>query len=336
LTEKVTVIIPNWNGMKWLGPCLSSLRSQSFRDFRIIVVDNGSTDGSVAYMQQAFPDVEIVALPQNAGFAAGMNAGIRVARGQYIAALNNDTEAHPDWLLRMVEVMDSHPNHAIFASRIMDFQHRDVFDSLGDGYGRSGLSFKLASKRRDDGSISEPFDVFGACAAACFYRRDLLDHIGLYDEDFFAYMEDVDLCVRARLAGYRCLAVPKATVYHVGSATSGGSASAFSVRLTARNIILVIVKNVPAAMLPRMLATTFLVQFVAVAEALLTGRRPWLRQHIGAYFKGLAEAAGALPAALEKRRAIKHLRRISAREFSRDIARATSQRRELEARLPRS
>lgn len=336
MAEKVTVVIPNWNGLKWLGPCLRSLRGQSFKDFKTIIVDNGSADGSIDYLRSEFPEVEIVALPKNVGFASGMNAGIRAARGEFIAALNNDTEAHPDWLMKMVEAMDANPEYSIFASKIMDFKRRDVFDSLGDGYRRSGLAFNLATERRDDGSIVEPFEVFGACAAACFYRRAMLDEIGLYDDDFFAYMEDVDLCVRARLAGYRCLAVPRAVVYHVGSASNGGGPSAFSVRLTARNIPLVIIKNIPATLLPRVVLTMVLVQAAVIAEALFTRRRPWLRKHLGAYFKGLGEAVLALPATLRKRRQVARLRRISARDFSRELDRAETQRRAFAAKFPLS
>ena len=164
----------------------------------------------------------------------------------------------------------------------------------------------------------------------------MLDEIGLYDEDFFAYMEDVDLSIRARLAGYRCLAVPRSIVYHVGSASHGGAASAFSVRLTARNMVLVIIKNTPLTMLPRVVLASLLVQSAVIAEALFTRRRLWLRKLIGAYFKGLAEVIPAIPAALRKRRQIALLRRISAKQFSRDIARAKAQRRAFNEKLPKN
>lgn len=333
MAGRVSVVIPNWNGLKWLGPCLRSLRRQTYKDFEIILVDNGSADGSVAFLQTEFPEVRIVPLPVNVGFAAGMNAGIRVAEGAYIAALNNDTEADPLWLANMVSVMDEQPGFSIFACKILDFTRRDIFDSLGDGYSRSGLSFKIAARMKDDGSLSEPFEVFGACAAACIYRKTMLDEIGLYDEDFFAYMEDVDLCIRARLAGYRCLAVPSAIVYHVGSATSGGSASAFSVRLTTRNLLTVILKNMPAAMLPRMLLTSAIVQLGAVVQAFTTSKRPWLRQHFGAYRAGLVEAIRSIPAALEKRRQLEPLRKLTASEFSRELDKARLMRRDMERKL---
>jgi GT2 family glycosyltransferase len=235
----------------------------------------------------------------------------------------------------MVEVMDARPEFAVFACKIMDFTRRNIFDSLGDGYSRSGLSFKLAAKCTDDGSIFEPFEVFGACAAACIYRKALLDDIGLYDEDFFAYMEDVDLCIRARLAGYRCLAIPKGVVYHVGSATSGGSASAFSVRLTTRNLFAVIFKNMPATLLPRIILTTVAVQAGAVLQAFTTSQRPWLRQQFGAYLKGLGEAITSLPEVLAKRRKTAHLRTLSAKAFSREIENARQMRRAMEIKFGR-
>lgn len=333
VTEHVSVVIPNWNGLKWLGPCLQSLRLQDFKDFKAIVVDNGSVDGSVAFMREQFPEVQIVELPVNVGFAAGMNAGIRVAKGSYIAALNNDTEADPQWLSSMVKVMNGQPQFSVFACKIMDFSRRDIFDSLGDGYSRSGLSFKLAARCKDDGSFVEPFEVFGACAAACIYRKSMLDEIGLYDEDFFAYMEDVDLCIRARLAGYRCLAIPDAIVYHVGSATNGGSASAFSVRLTTRNLFAVILKNLPLAMLPRMLCTAFLVQLAAVGQAFTTNKRPWLKQHFGAYIKGLGEALTAVPTTLAKRKKTAPLRKLRAAEFAQELNKAKHMRRAIEQKL---
>ena len=333
MVERITVVIPNWNGLKWLQPCLQSLRNQSFKDFRTIVVDNGSVDGSVAFMRSEFPEVEVVELPVNIGFAGGMNAGIRRAQGEFVAALNNDTEVDAEWLAQMVNAIDSHPDYSIFASKIMDFKQRDIFDSIGDGYSRSGLSFKFAAKHRDNGSFKEPFEVFGACAAACLYRRSMLDLIGHYDDDFFAYMEDVDLCVRARMAGFRCLAVPGAIVYHVGSATSGGTASAFSVRLTARNLLTVMLKNMPAAVLPRMLLTTFVVQSGAVAEALLTNRRPWLRQHMTSYLKGLIEAMASLGTTLRKRKQVSRHWKLNAAQVSSEITRCKMQRRAIDAML---
>jgi hypothetical protein len=218
------------------------------------------------------------------------------------------------------------------ASKLLDFNDRSKVDSLGDGYSGAGISYKIAAKTRDGGQGGEPHEVFGACAAAAIYRRSMLNDIGLFDEDFFAYMEDVDLSVRARLAGYGCIAVPSAVVYHVGSASSGGSASAFSVRLTTKNVINVMVKNIPAPLLPGMILRMAAVQLAVLTEAIFTNRREWLRSNLRAYFAGLGAAARDLPIMLQKRRRVRTITRISARQFSDLITAAAVQQRSLQRR----
>ena len=323
--ERVSVIIPNWNGSRWLGPCLDSLRLQTYTESKTYLVDNGSTDDSVTFVRGRFPEVAVISLPENRGFSAAVNAGIRASRGEYVVALNNDTEVHPTWLENLVTAMHTRPDVGFCASKILDFTDRTKVDSIGDGYSRAGISFKIGAGMQDNERSGEPHDVFGACAAAAMYRRSMLEDIGLFDEDFFAYMEDVDLSIRARLAGYGCIAVPAAIVYHIGSATSGGSASAFSVRLTARNIVNVLVKNIPASLLPGMLLRTAVLQAAVLGEAVLTNRRKWLRSNLGAYFAGLAAAARDLPLMLAKRKTVRSITRISAREFSELMAAAAVQ-----------
>ncbi|GBU16726.1 MULTISPECIES: glycosyltransferase family 2 protein [Methylobacterium] len=301
---RVAVVIPNWNGERWLRPCLDSLRRQTFRDFHVVVVDNGSVDGSLALLRESYPEVQVVANPTNLGFAAAMNIGIRACEEPLVAALNNDTEAHPEWLAALVAEIDRQPPEVGFlASKILDFSDRTVIDSVGDGYCRLGLSYKIGAGSRDTGQFREPFEVLSACAAASLYRREMLDAIGLFDEDFFAYMEDVDLGIRARLAGYRCFAVPEAIVYHVGSATSGGPASPFAIRLTTRNLFALILKTLPLWMVPGVLALALASQGAVLAKSLLTGRPAWLRANLSAYGSGVAAALRELPATLAKRRA---------------------------------
>ncbi len=329
MTERVSVIIPNLNGSRWLRPCLESLRAQTYRDFRTYLVDNGSSDGSAAWTATHYPEVKVVELPCNLGFAGGMNVGFRAAEGELLVPLNNDTEADPHWLERLVAAADAHPSVGLFASQIMDFTDRTRFDCLGDGYNRLGMSYKIAAGQRDTGAFAEPLPVFGACAAACLYRRSMLDDIGLYDEDFFAYMEDVELSVRARLAGHRCLALPGATVFHVGSATNGGTASAFSVRLTTRNIYAILARDIPGRLVPRMLLGTVAAQF-AVAFLALVGRKPNLRPHLGAFARGLLEAVRLAPAMIAKRGTAPV--RISAREFDEMITESNRLRARLDAR----
>jgi len=300
MTERVSVIIPNLNGLRWLPACLGSLRSQTFSEFQTYLVDNGSSDGSADWTASHFPEVSVVRLPRNLGFAGGMNAGFRAAKGEFLVPLNNDTEADPYWLERLVAAADAHPSAGILASQIMDFTDRTRFDCLGDGYNRLGMSYKIAAGLRDTGAFTEPVPVFGACAAACLYRRSMLDDIGLFDEDFFAYMEDVELSVRARLAGYECLAVPGATVFHIGSATNGGTASDFSVHLTTRNIYAIIARDIPRSLVPRMVLGAALAQFFVVLLALI-GRKPVLRPHLGAIAKGFVAAIRMSPTMIGKR-----------------------------------
>lgn len=320
--EKVSVVIPNWNGERWLRPCLDALRRQSFKDFAAYIVDNGSQDGSLALLRREYPEVHIVALPENRGFSAAMNAGIKASGGAYIAALNNDTEADPDWLAALVDILDRRPDVGFCASKILDFADRSIIDTVGDSYTRLGIAFKLGARQRDCGQFAEVFEVFGACAAAAIYRRTMLADIGLFDEDFFCYMEDVDLCVRARLAGYRCLSVPNAIVYHVGSASSGGGASAFVVRMMTKNIFNVLLKDIPAPLLFLMLPLTVCALFGELMVSLTTPRYPWLRRNLRAYFSGLAAAIGHAPGMLRKRRDVRASRRINSMEFLRQLVAA--------------
>lgn len=304
--SRVAVVIPNWNGLRWLAPCLDALRRQTFRDFEVVVVDNGSTDGSLALLEGTYPEARVVALSGNLGFAAGVNAGIRASAGEFVVALNNDTEADPGWLAALVAEIDRQPPDVGFAaSRLLDFHDRTTIDSVGDGLSLIGVGYKIGAGERDAGQYAAPFETLSACAAASLYRRAMLDDVGLFDEAFFAYMEDVELGLRAQIAGYRCVAVPAAVVRHVGSATSGGGPSPFTVRMTTRNVYALILKTAPVAIAPLMLMLTAAAQVALVVKCLVTGRPAWLRRNLGAYRAGLAGAARIAPAMLAKRREVR-------------------------------
>jgi len=324
---RVAVVIPNWNGRKWLGPCLSSLRAQRYRAFETIVVDNGSTDGSVAFLAEAFPEVRVCAEPRNLGFAAGMNLGFNAGGPvDYLAALNNDTVAEPDWLEALVRALDADPGAGSAAALMVSLRDPQVIDTAGDGYGWTGLSFKLGAGL-PVGQVPElPYQVFGASAGACLYRRRMLDEIGTFDETYFAYMEDVDLALRARLAGWSCVAVPAARVRHAGAASSGSGPSDFSVRLSTRNILVTILKNAPAPVLLPMVTGALLMQMAAIGASLLTGRPAWLALRRRAWAQGVLAAGRGLPAALAARRRNRPLRRLSTLGFLRMITRARAQR----------
>ena len=328
--ERVAVIIPNWNGKRFLDACLQSLRRQTFKDFVTYMVDNGSADDSIAYVEANYPEVRVVRHADNLGFSAAINAGIRASTGEYIAALNNDTEVDPGWLQALVATLDARSDIGLCASKVLDFKDRSVIDSFGDGYGRYGIAFKIGTLAVDKGQFDAPMEVLSACAAASIYRRTMLDDIGVFDEDFFCYMEDVDLGIRALLGGYKCLVVPTAKVYHIGSASTGGGLSEFSLRMTAKNFPHVLCKNIPASLLWRILPIVFVGQIVLIFETLI-GRRPQLRKNFASYWRGLGLALREMPMMMKKRRVIQANRRISAADFYQWIRRAEMQKRTYKA-----
>ncbi len=302
LPPRVTVIIPNWNGERFLSTCLGSLREQSFEDFDVIVVDDNSTDGSVAFTRRNFPEVRVLPLDENKGFSAAVNAGIRASGAECVALLNNDTEVDPKWLHALVRDADAHPEAGLFASKMVDFYDRRVLDGAGDALRRSGLPLRLGHGEPDRGQYDEKALVFGACAGAALYRRNMLDDVGLFDEDFFANCEDGDLSFRAQLAGYRCLYVPESVIYHMGSATFG-KRSPTSVRLGTRNSLCLLVKNLPTPLVPGLLPFVLAGQ---LSRLVVTASTSTLRAHLA----GLTGALGLLPLMLKKRREIQKRRRV--------------------------
>ena len=301
---RITVVVPNWNGARLLEGCLSSLRRQTFRDFETVVVDGGSADGSAELVRSSFPEARLLELGENRGFAAAANAGIRASGSELVALLNNDTEQDPGWLEALARAADAHPEAGMFASRLVDFRDRRYLDGAGDAIRLSGLPYRLGHGELDRGQFDRPAYVFGACGAAALYRRRMLDEVGLFDEDFGSYCEDADLSFRAQLAGYRCLYVPQAVVYHVGSASTGGKRSATATRLGTRNSLLLLAKNLPLPVIPHLLPFFVAGQAARLLTAAATGT---LRPHL----EGLAEAARMLPAALRKRREVQRSRRIT-------------------------
>ena len=237
----VSVVMANWNGRSWLSTCLPTLARQTFRDFEIIVVDNGSNDGSVEWLRANWPQVWLIPLRLNLGFAGANNLGIRAARGQYIVTLNNDTLAAPDWLAQMITAVSA-PDIGMVAAKILVWNNPERLDSTGIAVDAAGMAWT----RGDGRPANTPFpaEVFGPNAAAALYRREMLAQIGLFDEDFFAYYEDVDLAWRARRAGWRCVYAANAQVRHWHSAT-GGQNKTFKAYLLGRNRVWWLLKNYP-------------------------------------------------------------------------------------------
>jgi GT2 family glycosyltransferase len=266
---RVAVVIPNWNGRRLLGACLSALCRQTFPDFEIILVDNGSTDGSVASVREYFSTVRVIGNEVNRGFAAGVNQGIRASDSPFVATLNNDTEVSPGWLAALVAAAEGDPRVGMWASKMLFADRPTVINSTGICLDRAGIAWDRRGGALDEGSEREPVEIFGPCGGAALYRRAMLDEIGLFDEDFFAYLEDVDLAWRARLAGWRCLYVPAARVLHCHSATAR-EGSPFKSYLLGRNKVRLILKNYPFARLWPCVPLVLAYDALAVAYTIVT------------------------------------------------------------------
>ena len=302
----IAVIIPNWNGAHLLRTCLDSLRRQSLRGFETIVVDNASSDESRELLAREYPEVRLVPLSENRGLAGGVNAGIRATEARIIATLNNDTEAHQDWLQELVRALEDHPDAGSAASKMLLFDRRDVIHSAGDYYGLDGVPGNRGVWERDDGRYARKELVFGACAGAAAYRRQMLEDVGLFDEAFFMYCEDVDLAFRAQLLGYRCIYVPTAIVYHMLSATGGGPLASY---YCGRNFLRVVAKDMPAPLLRRHWPRIVGAQLRLAAQALTHIREPAGRASLRGQLDGLRD----LPAAWRSRRQLQPRRRVPTR-----------------------
>ena len=267
----VDVVIVNWNGRKYLAPCLDALACQTFTDFQVWLVDNGSMDGSVDFLRTHYPHIHLICNAENRGFAAANNQAIRAGNSRYVATLNNDTTVDPGWLEALTRVLDENPHAGMTASLMLFADRPEIINSAGIGVDRVGIAWDLRGGEPVSSYNTHPVPVFGACAGAALYRRAMLDEIGLFDEDFFAYLEDVDLAWRAQWAGWQALSVPQARVLHHHSATAG-EGSPFKNRLLGRNKVWLIAKNYPAPQVWLYLPLIVGYDVAAVIYALLTRR----------------------------------------------------------------
>ncbi|MBQ6322584.1 MAG: glycosyltransferase family 2 protein [Lachnospiraceae bacterium] len=241
----VTVVIPNLNGMKYLKGCLDALRAQTLQDFQTILIDNGSRDQSSSFVRTNYPEVTVVEFDHNTGFCEAVNTGIKMARGKYVVLLNNDTRACPSFLKELTEGMERHPGAFSCASMMLRMDTPDLIDDAGDYYCALGWAFAMGKGKRKE-QFSKERKIFASCGGASIYRRDLLLSLGLFDEAHFAYLEDIDIGYRARIAGYENWYIPAAQVLHAGSASSGSAYNLFKIRHASKNSILLVYKNMPA------------------------------------------------------------------------------------------
>lgn len=241
---QVTVVIPNYNGKHFMKPCLESLSKQTYKDFKIIVVDNASTDGSIEYMKQEYPEIQCIKMEQNYGFSKAVNAGIRAAHSPYVILLNNDTTVDSCYVEEMVKAIQKSGHIFSVSSKMIQMYHPDLIDSAGDLYTLFGWGV-CRGTGRPVSNYTNPDQIFTACAGAAIYRTSVFEQIGFFDESHFAYLEDIDIGYRAKIYGYRNMYCPTALVYHVGSGTSGSKYNSFKVKLSARNSVYLNYKNMP-------------------------------------------------------------------------------------------
>jgi len=270
MTPQVSIVILNWNGRHLLPACLSALDAQTFRDFEVIVVDNGSHDGSLEWLAAQYPSVRLITNATNLGFATANNQGMRASQAPFVMLLNNDAYLAPDCLQKLVEAANRATWAGMFACKILQHEAPDRMDSAGIEVDRAGMAW---NRGWDEASAQhvQALEVFGPSAAAALYRRAMLDQIGLLDDDFFIYYEDVDLAWRAQRAGWRCLYVPEAVVEHVHSATTRRG-SPFKRRLLSRNKWWAIAKNYPFAQLWPYVPAMLLIDLAALAVSLIGER----------------------------------------------------------------
>jgi len=282
----LSIIIPHYNGVHHLRPCFEALRQQNYQHYEIILVDNGSHDESVAVTRRDFPEVQVLELGHNFGFTGAVNRGIKQAKGEVIVPLNNDTEAAPQWAQALVDTLAAYPDAGMVACKMLLFDRRDTLHSAGDGFGTNGIPINRGVWQKDVGQFDHARYIFGGCGGAVAYRRAMLDDIGLFDEDLFMYLEDVDLNWRAQLAGYRVVFAPQAVVYHQLSATGGGVVASY---YTGRNTLWVLAKNLPRHIWQRHHRAIISAQLEIATSALKAWRGEAARARLRGQLAGLRD-----------------------------------------------
>lgn len=293
--KSITIIIPNYNGMRYLEGCLGSLAAQTDRDFEILMIDNGSGDGSVGWVREHYPKVRIRAYRRNTGFCRAVNAGIRLSRTEYVLLLNNDVVCDPEMVSALHGAILARPDAFSCCAKLLQMSDPSKIDDAGDFYNVFGWAF-ARGKGKSSARYAEPEKVFACCAAAAIYRKSVFSRIGLFDERHFAYLEDIDVGYRAMRHGYENWYIPQAIVRHAGSATSGSRHNAFKVRLAARNSVWLVKKNMPPAQI------VFNLPYLAAGCAVKWGY--FLRKGLGKeYAEGILEGLGGA-AAMEGAKAV--------------------------------
>jgi len=307
--KSVAILIVNFESTSLLARCLECIVRQESMSADVVVLDNGDDDPIPQEFHSRFPSVQFHKSESNIGFAAGNNLLLRKTAGcEWIALVNPDAFLEPDWLSKMLSAAIAHPEYSFFASRLVQAGNHEILDGEGDTMHACGLAWRQGHGQSITQGATEPREIFSPCAAAALYRRDVLEAVGGFDEDFFCYFEDVDLGFRLRLAGHRCLLVPDAVVYHVGSATTGGQRGDFAVYHGHRNLVWTYVKNMPGALFWMLLPAHIVLNLVTIIWFSLQGQGAVI-------LKAKWDALCGIPRMWKKRRDIQRNRSASLGEI---------------------
>jgi len=304
MADRLSVVIPNWNGLRFLATCLGALRDQTLADIEVILVDNASSDGSGDFVRTGYSEVRLIELGENRGFTGACNVGMEAATGAYIALLNNDTEVQPDWAEQVVAAFADHPDAGIVASKMLLFDQRDRFHTAGDFFTTDGRAGNRGAWEWDTGQYDRGEYVFSACGGSAAYRKSMLSEIGRLDDDYFFLLEDVDLAWRAQLAGYKVWYEPRAIVFHHLSATGGGVTASYH---DGRNGIWLIVKNMPASLIRKYARRILAQQLLLLWES----AKSWRGREARARLRGMIAGALSIRGALTKRKRIQAAKRVT-------------------------
>lgn len=306
---KVTVVIVNWNGERYLDRCLSAVLAQTVPPREIILVDNASSDASIEVVRR-FPSVRVLRQNENLGFACGNNVAIEASNdeSEWVAMLNPDAFPDSDWLEALLSAAQRNPECDVFGSKLVNATDPVVLDGEGDAYHISGLVWRMRHGVSGASPSGQESEVFSPCAAAALYRRNALLNVGGFDEAFFCYVEDVDLGFRLRLVGHKCLYVPTAVVHHVGSGTTGGGHSDFAVYHGHRNLVWAYVKDMPGVLFYLLLPLHLVMNLVAVVVFVLQGQGRVI-------FQAKWDAIKGLPKMWRKRQLVQSTRTTPVRQI---------------------
>jgi GT2 family glycosyltransferase len=316
---KFSIIILNYNGKEFLERCLSSVLNTNYPNFEVILVDNASTDGSVEFVKKNFPSVKVIANKVNLHFTGGNNIGIKAARGEYIVLLNNDTEVHPNWLSEIVKVMEIDPSVGLCQCKLLFMDNREEIDSTGGFINYLGLCEERGKGEIDKHQYDQIDEIFHAKGAALVVKREVLNEVGLFDSFFYYNYEDVDLCWRARLRGYKVVFCPKAIVYHHRSSPTKKKFQLKSEGMfhSAKNVIRMIIKNYALINLIFVLPVLILIEISAAVLLPIKGQKDYSKAIVKAMLWNIRN----IKSTLEERRKIQLMRRMSDKDIKRAMKR---------------